>query len=150
MTAAPDLPPTIVSVGYQGRTIDEMVALLARHGVDMLVDVRLNPISRKRGFSRTALAETLQAAGIQYVHERELGNPKDNREGFRKGLKTARDRYRRRLGNGAASTYSTTVERAFTERVALLCFEREHRECHRSCITDRAVADYPELRILEV
>ncbi len=141
---------TIVSVGYQGRTLDEMIELLVGHEVETLVDVRLTPISRKRGFSKTALSEALQSAGIEYVHEPALGNPKDNRDDFRKGLASARERYRHSLDNGAAATYEATIERVLSERVALLCFEREHHECHRSCITDRAISEHPGMSVLEV
>ncbi|SEM69999.1 DUF488 domain-containing protein [Nonomuraea pusilla] len=49
---------------------------------ELLVDVRLTPISRKRGFSKTALATALAAAGIACRHMRALGNPKWNRAGF--------------------------------------------------------------------
>ncbi len=149
MTSSTNGNATIVSVGYQGRTLDEMIDLLASHEVETLVDVRLTPISRKRGFSKTALTEALRSAGIEYVHEPDLGNPKDNRDGFRKGLASARERYRDSLDNGAASTYEATIERALGERVALLCFERDHRECHRSCITDRAISEHPGVSVLE-
>ncbi len=149
MTSSSNHKATIVSVGYQGRTLDEMIELLTSHEVEMLVDVRLTPISRKRGFSKTALSEALQSAGIEYVHEPALGNPKDNRDGFRKGLASARERYRHRLDNGAATAYEATIERVLSKRVALLCFEREHRECHRSCITDRAISEHPGVSVLE-
>lgn len=149
MTLSTDHNATIVSVGYQGRTLDEMIELLASHEVETLVDVRLTPISRKRGFSKTALTEALRNAGIEYIHEPDLGNPKDNRDSFRKGLASARDRYRHRLDNGAAAAYEATIERALSERVALLCFEHEHRECHRSCITDRAISERPGVSVLE-
>ena len=76
-------PSTIVSVGYEGRSVDELVDALVEAGVSVLVDVRENAISRKRGLSKRALAEKLQARGIAYVHEPTLGNPRDNRDGFR-------------------------------------------------------------------
>ncbi|MDR1430587.1 MAG: DUF488 domain-containing protein, partial [Propionibacteriaceae bacterium] len=50
-----------------------------------LVDVRQTPISRKRGLSKTALGAALSEAGIDYIHLRELGNPRDNRDGYRQG-----------------------------------------------------------------
>lgn len=82
-------PSTIVSVGSEGRSVDELVDALADAGVSVLVDVRENAISRKRGLSKRALAEKLQARGITYVHEPTLGNPRDNRDGFREQRRTA-------------------------------------------------------------
>jgi len=56
----PDLHTgTIVSIGYEGRSLDEFVQALKGHRVDVLIDVRLTPISRKKGFSKTALSEAL-------------------------------------------------------------------------------------------
>lgn len=141
---------TIVSIGYEGRSLDEFVAALKAHRVDVLIDVRLTPISRKKGFSKTSLSEALEAAGIEYRHEPELGNPKDNRDAFRLGQRSARNRYARHLSNGANDTYEATVESARHARVALLCFERDHSQCHRSCITERAQVEHPGLSVLRV
>ena len=50
-----DVFPTIVSVGYQGRSVNELIDVLRHGDVEVLVDVRLNPISRKPGFSKNPL-----------------------------------------------------------------------------------------------
>ena len=138
----------IVSVGYGGRSIDEFVELLSLNGVDLVVDVRLNPVSRKRGFSRSALAHALAGVGIGYRHERQLGNPKPNRDPFREGLQSARDLYVRHLRNGALRVYRDVIDLAQGARIALLCYEREHHECHRSCILEMAQREHPALRVL--
>jgi hypothetical protein len=87
----------VVGVGYEGQELDEFLSSLVGLGVRTLVDVRLTPISRKRGFSKRALAEAAESVGIEYEHLRSLGNPKDNRTGFAGGpdeLTEARARYR--------------------------------------------------------
>lgn len=149
MTSIPH-SDTIVSIGYERRSVEDLVGLLTRNHVDVLVDVRLNAISRKKGFSKSSLAQALREVGIEYRHERQLGNPKDNRDPFRRGLRSARTRYLRHLQNGASSTYQDVIDLAHTSRIALLCFERAHHECHRSCILDIARADDPALRVLEL
>ena len=141
---------TIVSIGYEKRSIEDLIDLLADNAVELLVDVRLNPISRKKGFSKTALTLALADAGIEYRHERGLGNPKENREPFRQGLQSARDRYQEHLQNGAASVYQGVIDLASTSRIALLCYERDHDECHRSCILDAAQLGHPALSILRL
>ena len=75
----------IYSIGYEGMTVESLVDRLAGAKVTTLVDVRLNPISRKPGFSRKRLTTALDDAGIEYVHEKDLGNPADNRDSFRDG-----------------------------------------------------------------
>ena len=141
---------TIVSVGYEGRSADELIRTLQQSKVEVLVDVRLTPISRKKGLSKKALAAALAEAGIEYRHEPELGNPRDNRDPFRKGLASARQRYDAHLSNGAEATFDATIALARRTRVALLCFERDHSTCHRSCIIERAQRGDPALSVLKV
>lgn len=142
--------PTIVSIGYERRTLEELVCLLQENDVEVLVDVRLTPVSRKPGLSKSALAEALESAGIEYRHERQLGNPKDNRDAFRRGLKSARRRYSQHLQNGASTVYREVISLAYTTRPALLCVEREQAECHRSSILESAQQDIPDLKIIDV
>ena len=141
---------TIVSIGYERRELADLIRLLTENDVDVLVDVRLNPISRKRGLSKKALSEALGDAGIGYHHERDLGNPKDNRDPFRQGLESARRRYEHHLENGASAAYERLLDLACVSRVALLCYERDHHQCHRSCITDAAQADRPAISVLRI
>ena len=127
----------LVSVGYEGRDADELIKMVSEQGVRVLVDVRLTPLSRKKGLSKTKLSEALAAAGIEYVHHRELGNPKDNRDEFRRGSATSRDRYRRLLSEPAAAGALNHVSELLDEGVvALLCFERDHAQCHRGLVAD--------------
>ena len=125
-------PATIVSVGYQGRSVDELIEVLRVGRVELLVDVRLNPISRKPGFSKKQLSEALTDAGIGYRHERALGNPRDNRDPF------DRARYEDYLREVGSAASAEIMELAKSVRIALLCYEREHLDCHRSCILDPA------------
>ena len=129
--------PELVSIGYEGRDVDELIRQLGSLKVNVLVDVRLNPISRKRGMSKSALAISLQAAGIRYVHHRELGNPKDNRDAYRSGDRTAYVRFEEILGlPEATSAIKHVTELLDGERVALLCFERDHDQCHRALVVE--------------
>jgi uncharacterized protein (DUF488 family) len=141
----------IYSVGYEGFTLPGLVERLVRSHVSTLVDVRLNPVSRKPGFSRRGLSEALGQAGIDYVHEKELGNPPDNRESFRSGNgQTGRERMRAILSDGAGEALSRVVMLASTDRIAVLCVERQHRQCHRDVITDMAVERDPSIEVIQI
>lgn len=131
-----DPAPMIVSIGYQGRTVGELVEVLRRGGVEVLVDVRLNPVSRKPGFSKKPLSRALAEAGIGYRHERALGNPRENRDPYDP------QRYEAQLRGGGAAAFAEVIELARSVRVALLCLERRHRDCHRSAILDLAVQQH--------
>ena len=140
----------IVSTGYEGRSIEDFVRAMKRNRVELVVDVRLNAVSRKRGFSKKALTAALAAEGIGYRHETGLGNPPENRDAFRAGWPAARDRYRRHLENGAAPCVQAVVDLVAHTRIALLCFEREHSECHRSCITDKIKGEFSAVSVVRI
>ncbi len=131
----------LVSIGYEGRTAEELLARLVELGVKTLVDVRLTPLSRKPGLSKTRLASTCFAAGIEYVHLPALGNPKENREPFRTGkAKLGCIRYSSLMAEPAAVSAMDQLETlARDARTAVLCFERQHAQCHRQVIVDALV-----------
>jgi uncharacterized protein (DUF488 family) len=126
----------IVGIGYEGSTVDALVADLQRRRIELVVDVRLNAISRKRGFSRKALSAALAVAGIDYRHEPMLGNPKDNRDRFRAGDPAAVDVMRTRLAAVGAEAMARLAADVRRHRVAVLCFEFDEQRCHRRVIID--------------
>lgn len=128
----------LISVGYEGQTLGEFVDRLRSAGVDTVADVRLTPLSRRPGFSKRKLTAALADAGIEYVHLKELGNPKDNRDAFRgEAVEQGRRRFRSLLANAEARVAITTLaNRARHEVVAVLCFERDERHCHRDVVIE--------------
>lgn len=138
---APAMTHGIVSVGYEGRTIEGFVDELVRAGVKTVADVRLNAISRKAGFSKTRLRDALAAAGIEYRHMRSLGNAKENRSPFWDGRV---EEGRRVFGEAlqAPEAESSLDELSALVRdqvVAVLCFESDVEKCHRKVIIDKVV-----------
>jgi DNA-binding Xre family transcriptional regulator len=135
----------IVSVGYEGRTIEAFVADLQRVGVRTVADVRLNAVSRKAGFSKTRLKEALAAAGIGYRHLRSLGNAKENRQPFWDGrVEEGRRVFRESLRSPEAeSSLQELASLAADEVVAVLCFESDMEVCHRKVIIDEVIDAAP-------
>ena len=131
----------IVSVGYEGRTIDEFVTELVRAGVKTVADVRLNAISRKAGFSKTRLREALAASGIEYRHMRSLGNAKDNRLPFWDGrVEEGRRVFRESLESPEAESSLEELSVLVRDHVvAVLCFESDVEKCHRRVVIDEVV-----------
>jgi uncharacterized protein (DUF488 family) len=134
----------MIGVGYERRSVADLVRTLLELHVALVVDVRLNPISRKAGLSKTALARALTRRGISYQHRPELGNPKHNRAGFAgpaDQLNHARETYRRLLQR--SETRTTLDELANTcedTRIALLCYEADQQRCHRHVVLEEVVA----------
>ena len=132
---------TVFTIGYEGLDIDTFMSLLAEHGIETVVDVRELPLSRKPGFSKRALSNTLNLAGLEYVHMAGLGCPKPVRdryredgnwkrytEGFLKYLKTQK---------AAIANLSDLVN---SSNCALLCFEADFNFCHRSMVANAVQA----------
>jgi uncharacterized protein (DUF488 family) len=125
-----------MGVGYEGVTPEELLAEIAGRGVTTLVDVRLNPISRKKGFSKKSLSEFLTANGIRYLHIPALGNPKDNREAYAEvGTdegNVARDRFRQLLSEPPATeALQELAALAHNSSIAVFCYEHSELRCHR-------------------
>jgi len=136
--------PTLFTIGYEGLDLAGFMKYLTWHEVEVLVDVREIPISRKKGFSKSALAEATAKKGIGYTHLKALGSPAP----IRKQLKddwdyetffSAYEDYLDEQGE-ALEALSELIEEK--RRVCLLCFERAHEECHRSRVADRMAESF--------
>jgi uncharacterized protein (DUF488 family) len=141
----------IYSVGYEGLEVRGLVETLKGARVTLLVDVRLNPTSRRPGWSKKSLQAALEGAGIAYRHEKTLGNPPENRESFRTGdPDVGRRRMREILDNGAGSALRRVVNDAKHQRIAVLCVERSEGQCHRKVITDMATEIDPSIEVVPI
>lgn len=134
----PDARP-IFTVGYERRSIDDLISLLLARGVAHVVDVRLTPASRRPDFSKKRLRSALEAAGIAYEHRGALGNPPAIRELYLAGdVELGHKRFREHLENGASVALDEFAELLGEETVALLCLERDPQRCHRSVVASIA------------
>jgi uncharacterized protein (DUF488 family) len=148
MTGMETAQAGVMSVGYQGRDADELVWELAAAGVEVVVDVRLTPLSRKPGLSKNKLAEALRFAGIDYLHLPQLGNPRDNRAAYRNAEAHALRRFRRLLRSADARDAVDRLHGLASRKViALLCFERDPGQCHRALIIEAMAADNPRMTV---
>lgn len=139
------------TIGYEGSSIDDFLLTLERVGIDLLIDVRDVPISRKKGFSKNLLSTALQSRGIKYLHLKGLGDPKPGRIAAREG----RFADFRRIFNAHLQT--TDAQEDMTRGIAasgsghacLMCFERDHRNCHR-CIVAEEMARRGGFRLVHL
>ena len=133
---------TIYTIGYEGATMDEFLAALTRAGVLRVIDVRALPLSRRPGFSKSALAASLKEAGIDYVHLKALGTPKRGRDAAKQGdVATLTEVYDAQLELPEAQAQAAQMLALADEMPsALLCYERDPCHCHRTLLL-RAVGD---------
>ena len=129
---------TISTVGYEGATIEQFVAALRHASVDLLIDVRDIPLSRKKGFSKNQLDEILRSWDIEYVHLRGLGDPKEGREAARAGNYALFEKIfgRHMRSDVAERDLNTASALVRGHRACLMCFEADYEKCHRSIVAD--------------
>ncbi len=139
----------IFTQGYEGKSIDEFIEKLRTHGAKTVVDVRLTPISRKKGFSKTKFRQHLQEAGVEYLHVRALGNPKE----FRVKASTAQeclDMYRDYMEPRWNEALVPVIEAAHEAPICLVCMERDHNQCHRNLVAEELLSHLPGAHLLHI
>ena len=133
----------IYTIGYEGASVDAFIAALRRADIALVLDIRAAPVSRKKGFSKTPLAQHFAEAGIGYRHLRGLGTPKRGREAARSGDLEAFERiFRAHLDEPEALLDLGEAESlAQQQPVCLLCLERDPEHCHRLIVADRMAVE---------
>lgn len=131
---------TLWTVGHSTQPVASFVGALRAHEIELLVDVRRFPMSRRLPhFNTGALATALARAGIDYVHREALG-------GRRAPRKDSRNTAWQNAGFRGYADYMQTapfedaaawlIDEAARERVAIMCAERLWWQCHRGLIAD--------------
>jgi uncharacterized protein (DUF488 family) len=129
--------PAWFTLGYEGRSLDAYLDAMVQRNITHLVDVRKNAVSMKYGFSKAQLSKTCGYLGIAYSHEPDLGIDSEDRQ----QLQSLRDyealfsRYEQTTllsdpAQGALDRLHALHREA--PRIALTCFEKDPRYCHRS------------------
>jgi len=133
----------IFTIGYEGTTMAEFIAALKTAGVSRVIDIRAVANSRRPGFSKSPLRNSLAEEGIEYVHLRALGTPADGRAAARAGRVDQLKRiYAGQLELPEAMAEAAQMVALASEKPsALLCYEREPAGCHRTLLLKSAAPD---------
>jgi uncharacterized protein (DUF488 family) len=135
----------LATIGYESAPQAKVIETLKAAQVEVLIDVRAVAASRRAGFSKGLLSSSLEDAGIEYVHLRDLGTPKEGRMAARKG-KTAemREIFEAHMAEPAAQVQlARAIEIAKARKTALLCYEADHKGCHRSIVVEHMLEAAP-------
>ena len=134
----------LFTVGHSTRSIEELLELLTGHRIELLVDVRRFPASRRHPhFAREALEGSLPAAGIEYRWVEALGGRRPRRRG------SPHTAWRVAGFAGYADYMDTPEFRAAAaellvwarhRRLAVMCAEARPEQCHRRLIADWATS----------
>jgi uncharacterized protein (DUF488 family) len=129
---------TLATIGYEKATLPDVIARLKAAGVDTLIDVRAVDASRRAGFSKTLLSNSLAEAGIDYRHLRGLGTPKSGRQAARAGrIKEMHDIFEGHMQEPEAQAQlAEATEIVSRRKAALLCYEADAKGCHRTILAN--------------
>ncbi len=136
---------SIWTIGHSTRTIEEFVGLLRHYQIENLVDVRHFPGSRRLPhFNKSALDDTLVAAGIRYEHLVGLGGrrpvrPDSHNVAWRNTSFRGYADYMET--KGFHDGVNQLLQIACAGRTAIMCSEAAWWRCHRSMIADYLKAE---------
>ncbi|GEM66258.1 hypothetical protein SF1_42400 [Sphingobacterium faecium NBRC 15299] len=129
----------LFTIGYEGISLEEYLNRLVKNNVQLLIDVRRNPLSMKFGFSKSQLIKYCNSVGIKYIHIPEVGIQSD----LRQELKTQSDYdklfeyYKKEeLTKSLKSQENILSLLIENKRIALTCFEKDICQCHRKHLAE--------------
>jgi len=128
----------IFTIGYEQASLADFLRALQAAGVTRLIDVRDLPQSRRAGFSKRQLAASAAELGIDYVHLKPLGTPKEGRVAHRSGDQATFWRIvETQLAKPEAQAALDEAARLAGERPScLVCFEAKWQTCHRARVVE--------------
>jgi uncharacterized protein (DUF488 family) len=135
--ANPATTRPLYTIGYEQAKPAGVLDELKRAKIGLLVDTRAVAASRRPGFSKRQLAASLDEIGIDYIHLQKLGTPAEGRIAARSGdTGTLWRIYHKHIRTpGARAELDELIALIKSgRRVALLCYCRDPKTCHRSRI----------------
>jgi len=157
----PDLAPSprpqkpkadlaVYTVGYQRQSVDGFFDRLLRTGIRAIMDVRRNPVSRKYGFSRSAMGSIAEKLDLRYVHMPALGIDSQRR----RSLRTRGDHERLLAWYGGdlprrIEHVEVAAQFVSSQPTVLTCVESDPSLCHRTTLA-RALSERTGLRVLDI
>lgn len=129
----------IYTIGYEGVNKDSFMAWLINHKIDIVADIRQRPLSRKKGFSKNGLSQSLLENDIECIGYPSLGVPKEMRDELKStgNYKSFFKKYRESLTSKKQEINELFSKIKSGKRIALLCFEHDAHKCHRIVLAEQ-------------
>lgn len=131
------------TIGHSTRTFRELLSLLKENEIQVLVDVRRWPASKRNPqFNRSTLRESLAKEGIKYLwlgkelggyRRKGLGEKSPNKAWSSQGFRNYADHT---LTEEFEAGIRKLLSHAEKQRVAFMCAEKFYWRCHRRIISD--------------
>lgn len=143
----------IFTIGFAGKTAAVFFGLMREHGIDLLVDVRINNKSQLAGFAKQADLEFFlrELAGARYRHEERLAPTREMLKAYRGKEMTWEEYERRFLDLMAERKVEDDIPREwFDGRAVLLCSEPEPERCHRRLVVEYLKEAWGDIRAVHL
>lgn len=139
---------TIYTIGYEGTSLATFIKCLQLNHINIVMDVRQYPFSRKPGFSQKALQKALDESAISYKHFPDLGCPVDIRDKYKENNDWSE--YRKSY-NAYLNSHLEALDPLMSYfpgiNAALMCFEANANRCHRLLIANKLVGLFSGIEI---
>jgi uncharacterized protein (DUF488 family) len=144
-------PVAVYTCGYEGRSVDAFLNNILKRGIELVLDVRANPVSRKYGFSGSRLKEFCKKLGLQYHHVPSLGIPSASRIGLNSFASYQRllNQYEQTILSERVTAVEAVGRLMRCKPSVLVCVEKDVCCCHRSRLA-RAVAQTTGLEVVHL
>ncbi len=143
----------LYTIGFTQKSAERFFGLLAEHGVEQVVDIRLKPSGQLSGFAKQDdLAWFLDRLnGASYVHLPQLAPTAEIRDDYRRDHDWERYVPRFEALMDERGIPDTLDQALFTERVnCLLCSEPTPERCHRRLVAERLARVWPEVEVVHL
>lgn len=141
--APPQRKPAAYTVGYEGKSVDAFFNGLLASGMEGILDVRANPISRKYGFAKRSMSRIAEHLGLAYHHIPELGITGDHRADLSDfdSYQRLLDQYETKMLPKRSAHVAQATELLSSRPLAMLCVEKDVRCCHRGRLANRVAQE---------
>ena len=138
----------VYTAGYEGLHIDGFLNILLKAGIQKVIDVRCNPVSRRYGFHKSTLSRLCQKLDIKYTHVPEVGIPSELRSNLQQPSDYTQlfQNYKQKILSQQQDIVKRIASQMVSEPSVLVCMEENPCFCHRSHLAEQ-IANFTKFRI---
>ena len=136
--------PTLFTIGYESISLETYLNKMIINDIKILCDVRKNAYSQKYGFSKSQLKMACEGVGIEYVHIPDLGIISEKRQSLnsQEDYDILFEEYENTVLRENIRSLNELVSLLDTKkRIALTCFEKDPKQCHRTRVAKKLMND---------
>lgn len=125
----------IYTIGYQEKSLEDFLARIIDNKINVVIDIRYNPNSRRKGFSKNKLASHLQEKNVKYYHYKDLGTPPPIRKkAIEKNNHMIVINKWKAMIDEKLELLKNLKNHFIDDIICFMCYEKDATHCHRSIV----------------